>query len=74
MSANQEHTNKETLVRGLLTLIEEGEISIRFAADALGLSYHEMIDLMAAHSVPVMNYDPAEVDKELEVLRQCPKK
>ena len=57
-----------------LTLIQEGEITIRYAADVLGVSYRQMLTLMAEHNVPLLNCDPSELDEELALLRQYPKK
>jgi len=61
----------EQLVMGL---VRDGKISIRYGADVLEVTYHNMLDLMAKHDVPLINYDdPAEIDQELKALEKFPK-
>lgn len=67
-----EKVEERALQSLLLSLLKEGQITIRYAAKTLGITYREMLDLMAEHKVPVANYDPDEVDEELEILRQHP--
>lgn len=67
-----EKVEERALQSLLLSLLEEGRVTIRYAAETLGITYREMLDLMAEHKVPVANYNPDEIAKELEVLRQHP--
>lgn len=53
----------------ILTLFRDGAISTRAAAQALGLSYHELLDRLASATLPVAR---GAVDlKALEAIRQC---
>lgn len=65
-----EKVEERALQSLLLSLLAEGQITIRYAAKTLGMTYREMLDLMAEHKVTVANYDPDELDEELVVLRQ----
>jgi hypothetical protein len=45
----------------ILVLVEEGELTLRRGADELGLSYHEMLDLMEARGIPAVR-GPLDLD------------
>jgi predicted HTH domain antitoxin len=52
----------------LLTLIQEGKITASYAAEVLDLSYREMLTLMAEHAIPVVAYEPKDLDQETTIL------
>lgn len=66
--ASSRDVSKKVLERVVLSLVQEGEISIRYGADLLGFSYHEMLDFMGKHNVPVMNYSAEDFREEVKAL------
>jgi hypothetical protein len=56
----------------VLALQQEGNLSIREAADRLGLTYEGYLDLLAAHGLPASHdgTDPAVLDLLRERARQ----
>lgn len=52
----------------LLFLVQEGEVTPSYAAEVLGTSYRQMLRLMAEHHVPLVNYDPEDLDQEVQAL------
>ena len=53
-----------------LALLQEGKITASYAAELLGLSYPEMLDLLARHGIPLVHYDSDELPEELQALRE----
>ncbi len=53
----------------VLALVQEGKITASYAAEILGLSYPEMLELLAQHGLPLVHYDPDELETELQALR-----
>jgi hypothetical protein len=62
-----EQQAKEVLI---LKLVDEGVLSQSEAAEALGISRAEVIELMGKHSIPVMRYGPGDFEKESTVLNE----
>jgi len=56
-----------------LTLVGQGTVTASYAAGVLGCSYHEMLDLMTKHNVPLIRYSPDEVDAGLKTLKSYPR-
>ena len=54
----------------VLELLRQGELTSGEAAEALDMPRREILELMAAHDIPIANYDPAELQEELQTLRQ----
>jgi len=52
----------------VLELLREGEMTSGEAAEALGIQRRELLEMMAAHDIPIANYDPEELEQELRVL------
>ena len=68
LGTSSQEVSTKVLERVILSLVHEGEISIRYGAELLGLGYHDMLDLMGKHKVPVVNYSPEEFRKEVASL------
>lgn len=66
----EKDAERRTLQALLLSLIQEGKVTASYAAEVLGISYHEMLDVMTQHNVPLVNYSPDELDKEIENLNK----
>ena len=62
-----EQQAREVLV---LKLVDEGVLSQSEAAEALGISRAEVIELMGKHSIPVLRYGPGDFEKESKVLNE----
>lgn len=56
-----EQTAKELLV---LSLLSGGRLSQSQAAQVLGVSRYDLLELMGQHGVPVLRYGPGEIEKE----------
>ena len=52
----------------VMDLLREHQISQGKAAEVLGLSRHELFDLMAKHHVPVIDLSADELKSELQKL------
>ena len=52
----------------VLRLLDEGRLSQSQAAKALGVTRHELLELMARHEVPVVRYTADEWNREAAVL------
>lgn len=63
-----EKVQRRALESLLLSLIEEGEVTPSYAAEVLGISYRKMLQIMADHHVPLVNYDPEDLNKEVKAL------
>jgi predicted DNA-binding protein (UPF0251 family) len=62
-----EQQAREVLV---LKLVDEGVLSQSDAAEALGISRAEVIELMGQHSIPVMRYGPGDFEQESKALNE----
>jgi predicted HTH domain antitoxin len=62
-----EQQAREVLV---LKLVDEGVLSQSDAAEALGISRAEVIELMGQHSIPVMRYGPGDFEQESKALQE----
>jgi predicted HTH domain antitoxin len=62
-----EQQAREVLV---LKLVDEGVLSQSDAAEALGISRAEVIELMGQHSIPVMRYGPGDFEQESKALHE----
>jgi len=58
---------KQVLV---LKLVDEGILSQSEAAEALGLSRAEVIELMGKYHIPIMRYSPRDWEQESQVLEE----
>jgi predicted HTH domain antitoxin len=62
--------DKETLKKGkeaiVLELLRKGEISQGKAAELLGISRHDLLDLMAKHDIPMADFSPDELQRQRE--------
>lgn len=56
----------------ILSLLREGRISQGRAAEILGTTRWDLIDLMAAHDIRSGPETAAEVDSEMETIRRTP--
>ena len=54
----------------VLELLREGEMTSGEAAEALDLTRRDVLELMTQHEIPVANYNPAELDAELDTLKR----
>ena len=63
-SASQAGTRAREAV--VLDLVRRGEVSASCAASVLGISMHEMVDLLAEHRLALVDYDPAELEAEVD--------
>jgi predicted HTH domain antitoxin len=52
----------------VLDWVRGGRVSVRKGAELLGLGYHAFLDLLAAHRVPVCDYEDGWLDRELSTL------
>ena len=61
----------QTRVREAVTLdlVRRGEISTSYASEILGVSYDELLKTLARRKIPLLDYDPRDLDAELERLR-----
>jgi hypothetical protein len=58
-----EHARQKAREAALLALWEAGELSASRAAEELGLSAHDFLDLLAARGLPVVrDFDPDAVE------------
>ena len=54
----------------VLKLVDEGMLSQSEAAEALGTSRSDVIELMGKHRIPMMRYGPGDWEKESKVLKE----
>jgi predicted HTH domain antitoxin len=65
-SAHGEDVIGEDVKRAMvLRLIEKGELSTKEGAEFLGVSWDELIQIMARAGVPYLNYDKAELEADI---------
>ncbi len=62
-----QQTIKECIV---LELYRRGEISTGKAAEILGMSYRQFLDLLAKHKIPLFRYSPEELEEELRAMEE----
>jgi len=51
-----------------IQLFREGTLSLGKAAKLAGLTYEDMVDQLARMGLPVVDYAPAELDREIDAL------
>ena len=51
-----------------LRLLEENHATLKQAAKIAGLSLEEMLSLASEASINVVDYDPSELDQELDII------
>jgi predicted HTH domain antitoxin len=54
----------------VVELLRQGEMTSGEAAEALGVTRREVLELMAERDIPIANYDPSELEGELRVLEK----
>lgn len=52
----------------VLDWVRGGRVSVRKGAELLDLDYHAFLDVLAAHRVPVCDYEDGWLDRELTTL------
>jgi predicted HTH domain antitoxin len=63
-----EHQAADQAKRALvLDWVRLGRVSVRKGAELLGLGYRSFIEVLAAHRVPVCEYEEGWLDRELGV-------
>jgi len=58
---------KEQMV---LALLRKHRITIRKGAELLGMNYQDFLEFMAENDVPLFDYSPGELEKDVETLRK----
>ena len=48
--------------------VRGGRVSVRKGAELLGLGYHEFLAVLAAHRVPLCDYEDGWLDREMDTL------
>ena len=70
--------NKKALKKGkeavVLELLREGKISQGKAAELLEIDRHDLFDLMAKHDIPMADFPPEELKRQLEYAEKKGKK
>lgn len=56
--------------RSVIRLFEQGEVSSGYAADMLGMTKHDFIQLLAKYNVPFFNMTPEEWEQEVENMKR----
>jgi predicted HTH domain antitoxin len=54
----------------VLELYRRGEISTGKAAELLGISYRQFLDLLARHKIPIFRYSPEELEEEIRAMEE----
>ena len=57
-------------IAAVMVLLREGEMKPGEAAETLNVARRQILSLMAKRNIPVANYDPAELQDELQDLQQ----
>jgi len=60
----------EALERLVLSLVRESEITASKGAELLGIPYRTMLELMAAHDVPLLRLSAEEVAQDVKTLNK----
>jgi predicted HTH domain antitoxin len=53
-----------------MELLREGELTSGEAAEALNMTRRRILEIMAERNIPVANYDPVELQEELQTLQR----
>ena len=59
---------EEALLLLTIKLFEEGKVSLGYAAKMAGYSKRTFMELLGKKGIPVFNYDPEDLERELELL------
>jgi predicted HTH domain antitoxin len=54
----------------VMELLREGELTSGEAAEALNMTRRRILEIMAERNIPVANYDPVELQEELQTLQR----
>jgi predicted HTH domain antitoxin len=54
----------------VMELLRQGEMTSGEAAEALNVTCRQVLEIMAERNIPVANYDPSELQDELQALQQ----
>lgn len=52
-----------------IKLFEEGKVSLGYAAEMAGYTKRTFIELLGKRGIPVINYSPEDLEREVELLR-----
>ncbi len=72
----EEHLkDKDVLIKGregaVMELLRKGKISQCRAAELMGISRHDLVDLMAKYNIPVFEADYKELNEGLKNLKSA---
>ena len=67
--SGKEKTKNESKLCEALAMYQAGEISAGFACEFLGIDLYRFYEECAEHKIPVIQYEPGELEIELEALR-----
>lgn len=56
----------------VLSMIHGNQISASLGAEALDISYRELLKLMADHNISLISYTDSELKEELKALEKLP--
>ena len=59
---------EEALLLLTIKLFEEGKVSLGYAAKMAGYSKRTFMELLGKKGIPVFNYDPEDLERELKAL------
>jgi predicted HTH domain antitoxin len=65
---SDEILTKKILFLLVLDLLRQQKISRGKAAEVLGISVHEILEVMGQYNIPAVDYSEDELDEELEIL------
>ena len=69
--------DKEILKKGkaiiILELLRKGDISQGKAAELLEIDRHTLVDLMAKYDIPMANFSPEELQRQVEDAKKTSK-
>jgi len=52
-----------------IKLFEEGKVSLGYAAEMAGYTKRTFIELLGKRGIPVINYPPEDLEREVELLK-----
>ena len=52
-----------------IKLFEEGKVSLGYAAEMAGYTKRTFIELLGKRGIPVINYSPEDLEREVELLK-----
>lgn len=67
---NKKAIEKQALEHLVMNLIHARRITLSLGAEALKVTYREMMQLMKDNDIPLINYAQDELDEELETLQK----